>query len=140
MTGLACPRRSLGRLFQPFEQGADITNRYGGLGLGMAISKALVDIHAGVLSAASDGPGHGAAFTVTLPLIQASTMKLPMMTGAIGTDRRNTDGISILLVEDHEDSAEVMAKLCAAKDTWSKNAPPWRRRRSSCATASSICC
>jgi two-component system, chemotaxis family, CheB/CheR fusion protein len=45
----------LARLFQPFEQGADI-NRYGGLGLGMTISKALVDIHAGVLTAASDGP------------------------------------------------------------------------------------
>jgi PAS domain S-box-containing protein len=113
--GIGMSPEILGRLFQPFEQGADVTNRYGGLGLGMAISKALVDIHAGVLTAASDGHGHGAAFTVTLPSIQASTMKLPMMTGAAGANRRNTEGVSILLVEDHEDSAEVMSRLLRSK-------------------------
>ncbi len=80
--GIGMTPEILDRLFQPFEQGANITNRYGGLGLGMTISKALVDIHAGVLTAASEGPGRGASFTVTLPSIQASTMKLPIMTEA----------------------------------------------------------
>ena len=65
--GIGMTPEVLSRLFQPFEQGADI-NRYGGLGLGMAISKSLVDIHAGILSAASDGPGQGSAFTVVLPI------------------------------------------------------------------------
>ena len=113
--GIGMTPEILDRLFQPFEQGANITNRYGGLGLGMTISKALVDIHAGVLTAASEGPGCGASFTVTLPSIQASTMKLPVMIGGTSVKRRDPQGISILLVEDHADSAEVMGRLLRAK-------------------------
>jgi len=112
--GIGMTPAVLGRLFQPFEQGPDI-NRYGGLGLGMAISKALVDVHAGVLTAESDGPGQGAAFTVVLPSIHASTMKLPAVDGSDTPVRRNTQQISILLVEDHEDSAEVMSRLLRSK-------------------------
>jgi CheY-like chemotaxis protein len=102
------------RLFHPFEQGAD-PGRYGGLGLGMAISKALVEIHAGIISADSEGPGRGAEFTVTLPSIHASTVKLPSMSGSVAAARRNPQGISILLVEDHKDSAEVMSRLLRDK-------------------------
>jgi CheY-like chemotaxis protein len=80
----------------------------------MAISKALVEIHAGIISATSQGPGLGAEFTVTLPSIQASTMKLPVITGGHSA-RRDIQGISILLVEDHEDSAEVMSRLLREK-------------------------
>jgi PAS domain S-box-containing protein len=112
--GIGMTPEVLRRLFQPFEQGADI-NRYGGLGLGMAISKALVEIHAGILTAESDGPGQGAAFTVVLPSIHASTMKLPAADGSGIATRRNTQNISILLVEDHEDSAEVMSRLLRLK-------------------------
>src|ERR1700728_3417933 len=109
--GIGMTPEIIDRLFQPFEQGGpDITSRYGGLGLGMAISKALVEIHAGIISAASPGSGLGAEFTVTLPSIHASTMKLPVITGG-DSARRDTQGISILLVEDHEDSAEVMSRL-----------------------------
>ncbi|HKV55022.1 MAG TPA: ATP-binding protein, partial [Candidatus Binataceae bacterium] len=109
--GIGMAPEVLAHLFQPFEQAADITNRYGGLGLGMTISKALVDIHAGTLSAASDGPGHGASFTVTLPSIQASTMKLLPSATASAVERRDHHGISILLVEDHQDTAEAMKRL-----------------------------
>jgi CheY-like chemotaxis protein len=112
--GIGMTPEVLSRLFQPFEQGADI-NRYGGLGLGMAISKALVDVHAGILTAESDGPGQGAAFTVVLPSIHASTMKLPAVDGSNIPARRNAQQISILLVEDHEDSAEVMSRLLRQK-------------------------
>jgi len=112
--GIGMSPEVLSRLFQPFEQGADI-NRYGGLGLGMAISKALVDVHAGTLTAQSDGPGQGAAFTVALPSIHASTMKLSAVDGSGIPARRNTQQISILLVEDHEDSAEVMSRLLRQK-------------------------
>jgi CheY-like chemotaxis protein len=81
----------------------------------MAISRALVEIHAGIITAESEGPGHGAEFNVTLPSIHASTMKLPAMTDAGRPSRRNPQGISILLVEDHKDSAEVMSRLLRAK-------------------------
>jgi hypothetical protein len=103
------------RLFQPFEQGADIVSRYGGLGLGMAISKALVDIHAGSIAVESEGPGQGAEFTVTLPSIHASTMKLPTIAPSGFSAGKNPQGISILLVEDHEDTAMVMSRLLQAK-------------------------
>jgi PAS domain S-box-containing protein len=114
--GIGMTPEIIDRLFQPFEQGGtDINRRYGGLGLGMAISKALVEIHAGIITAESEGPGHGAAFTVTLPSIHASTVKLPAMTEAGRPTRRNPQGISILLVEDHKDSAEVMSRLLRAR-------------------------
>jgi CheY-like chemotaxis protein len=112
--GIGMAADVLDRLFQPFEQGSEVTSRYGGLGLGMAISKALVEIHAGIISAASPGSGLGAEFTVTLPSIHASTMKLSVITGG-DSARRDTQGISILLVEDHEDSAEVMSRLLRDK-------------------------
>jgi PAS domain S-box-containing protein len=113
--GIGMTPEVIDRLFQPFEQGADISSRYGGLGLGMAISKALVDIHAGIITAESAGPGHGAEFTVTLPSINASTAKLPAVTDSDHPTRRNPQGISILLVEDHKDSAEVMGRLLRDK-------------------------
>lgn len=114
--GIGMTPEIIDRLFQPFEQGGtDINRRYGGLGLGMAISKALVEIHAGVISAQSQGPGQGAEFTVTLPSIHASTVKLPATTDESRASARNPQGINILLVEDHKDSAEVMSRLLRAK-------------------------
>ncbi len=114
--GIGMTPEIIDRLFQPFEQGgADISSRYGGLGLGMAISKALVEIHAGIISAESQGPGLGAQFTVTLPSIHASTVKLPPMTNEGRATARNPQGINLLLVEDHKDSAEVMSRLLRAR-------------------------
>jgi signal transduction histidine kinase len=52
--GIGMTTDVLERLFQLFEQGTEITRRYGGVGMGMAIAKALVEIHAGTISA---GPG-----------------------------------------------------------------------------------
>ena len=104
----------LGRLFQLFEQGAGIDHKYGGLGLGMAISKALVDIHAGSISADSQGSGLGAEFTIILPSIHATALKLPRA-AKMQPDRRITRELHILLVEDHEDSAEVMSRFLRAK-------------------------
>jgi signal transduction histidine kinase len=57
---------ALERIFQPFEQGK--RHASGGLGLGLSISKAIVDLHGGQLRVASEGPGRGATFTVELPM------------------------------------------------------------------------
>jgi two-component system CheB/CheR fusion protein len=67
--GIGIEPDALSRIFDPFAQ-ADraITRKYGGLGLGLAISKAAVETHGGTLRAESDGPGQGATFIVTLPL------------------------------------------------------------------------
>lgn len=67
-TGIGIEASRLSRVFAPFEQGsAEITRLYGGLGVGLAISKAMVEAHGGTLTAASEGPGRGATFTVRLP-------------------------------------------------------------------------
>ena len=68
-TGIGFAAEDAGRIFQAFEQAnAEVTRQFGGLGLGLAISKATVDAHDGVLRAASPGRGAGATFTVELPL------------------------------------------------------------------------
>jgi PAS domain S-box-containing protein len=67
-TGRGIDPALLPHIFTPFEQGgADVTDRFGGLGLGLAISKGLIDLHGGTLAAHSAGPGTGATFVCTLP-------------------------------------------------------------------------
>jgi signal transduction histidine kinase len=69
-TGIGITPEVLPRLFNAFEQGGwSITRQFGGLGLGLAISRSLVEMHGGSISAHSPGPGQGATFTVTLPLL-----------------------------------------------------------------------
>ena len=59
-------------LFEPFRQAdTDITRTHGGLGLGLTISRSIVELHKGALRAESSGPGHGAVMTVELPRLGA---------------------------------------------------------------------
>ena len=74
-TGAGIEPDMLRRLFQPFMQ-ADVTldRSKGGLGLGLALVKSLVELHGGEVCAHSDGPGMGAEFVVELPLVQSQTI------------------------------------------------------------------
>ncbi len=67
-TGVGIPADFLPHVFEQFTQ-ADTRNAKEGLGLGLSIVKHLVDAHGGVITVASDGNGHGATFTVCLPII-----------------------------------------------------------------------
>jgi signal transduction histidine kinase len=64
-TGIGIEPAFLERIFEAFEQ---VEMRREGLGLGLAISKAIVEMHGGTIRAKSDGRGKGATFAVTLPL------------------------------------------------------------------------
>jgi two-component system CheB/CheR fusion protein len=67
-TGIGIEPEALETIFEPFEQGSpDLARRYGGLGLGLAIARSLVEAHGGWLTATSGGSGHGATFTVEIP-------------------------------------------------------------------------
>jgi signal transduction histidine kinase len=69
--GIGMTPEELERIFSAFAQGAhsrDKSARYGGLGLGLAISKKLVEFHHGRIWAASEGHGKGSLFTIELPL------------------------------------------------------------------------
>ncbi len=79
-TGAGIEPTVIERIFNAFEQGgADITRHFGGLGLGLAISKAIADLHDGRLTAFSAGEGTGATFT--LELEAAGSLSLPVGDG-----------------------------------------------------------
>jgi signal transduction histidine kinase len=63
--GIGIERKFLDKIFDAFEQG---DTRREGLGLGLAISKAIIEAHGGTIRAQSDGPGKGATFTIELPM------------------------------------------------------------------------
>jgi PAS domain S-box-containing protein len=112
-TGIGIDPVTLPRIFNGFEQGPRaITRQFGGLGLGLAISKVIVDLHGGHLSATSAGLGQGATFTVELPLIEPAAAPAPEV--ALGREAERVRGGRILLVEDHADTAAAFAELLRA--------------------------
>jgi CheY-like chemotaxis protein len=108
-SGIGIDADALPRLFTAFQQ-ADrtITRRFGGLGLGLTISKALVEMHGGTLTAASGGIGKGATFTLRLPTSGGPSRHGPAQASPVAT---RAGGCRILLVEDHADTLKVMARL-----------------------------
>lgn len=115
-TGIGIAPEILPRIFGAFEQGdRSITQQFGGLGLGLAITKAIVDAHGGAITAASEGPDKGSIFTVRLPLTKQANaaVEMPPTTAPkSGTNHSIEPGSAhILLVEDHADTAHVMARM-----------------------------
>jgi len=109
-TGVGIEPAILPRLFTAFEQGEiRSTRQFAGLGLGLAISKRLVDVHGGTIAAQSEGKGTGSTFVVELPIV-AAPLETPPRIGPPPL-RSPTRPMTILLVEDHEATARVMAKL-----------------------------
>lgn len=114
-SGIGMTPETLEKIFVPFEQGGQHTNRrYGGLGLGMAISRALIELLGGEISATSDGPGRGSSFTVSFPTIEAPPPReQSVREKALASD--TSDQVRILLVEDHPDTARALARLLARR-------------------------
>jgi CheY-like chemotaxis protein len=96
----------LTRVFELFAQAEQPIDRsVGGLGIGLTLSRRLVELHGGSIVAASDGPGRGAQFTVRLP-VEAASLPPPAPLAPI-PDR----GRSILIVEDNSDARESLRLL-----------------------------
>lgn len=115
-TGIGIDQDKIEKIFNAFEQGqTSITRQFGGLGLGLAISKAMVEAHQGRISVASSGKNQGATFTIVLktvaapadhqarPHIPAPTKTTPRT----GTKRERR----ILVVDDHADTCAGMKML-----------------------------
>lgn len=110
-TGVGIDREVLPRIFDAFEQGnARVTREFGGLGLGLAITKALVELHSGSIRAESDGPRSGSAFFVELP-VAVMEDEAP---DAQDDGGRHGGALRILVVEDHADTAYMLRKLLDA--------------------------
>jgi PAS domain S-box-containing protein len=101
--GVGIDRDVVGRLFQPFTQAAQTLDRSrGGLGLGLALVKGLVELHAGSVAVESEGPGRGAEFTVRLPL-RAAAVEAPRTRARASAQRRR-----VLIIEDNVDGADSL--------------------------------
>ena len=104
--GIGMDRELLARVFDPFyqapQQAARIT---GGLGLGLAIVRKIVELHHGRVSAQSDGPGTGSSFVVELPLAAAQA-PLPQATAPV-----RAGGKQVLVVDDNVDAATMTALI-----------------------------
>jgi PAS domain S-box-containing protein len=108
-SGIGMSGQTLSRIFQPFEQGAnELVRSYGGLGLGLAISKSLVEAHGGTISAASAGHGTGSTFLVTLP---KAFRPAPNSGDPASPNAASLISLRVLMIEDHEDTALVMARM-----------------------------
>lgn len=120
-SGIGIAPEYLGRVFDRFSQADSTSTRmHGGLGIGLAIVKHLVELHGGTVSAASAGAGQGARFTVTLPLRAVRRNDGLQITAAGGATPPVTDvgalnvplgGRRALLVEDEEDARRLLAAV-----------------------------
>jgi CheY-like chemotaxis protein len=107
--GVGIEAEMLPKLFTPFEQGErSVTRKFGGLGLGLAISKGLVELQRGAISAMGDGKDKGATFKLRFESLKTPAEAVASSQPDPAAKRKN---LRILLVEDHPDTCRVMSKL-----------------------------
>ena len=119
-TGIGVEPQFLPYVFERFRQADSASTReYGGLGLGLAITRHIIEMHGGGVSASSPGKGQGATFKIRLPLISTSREMAPDSRLALSAapdakDRKSKenghrlDGLRVLLVEDNPDTLEML--------------------------------
>jgi PAS domain S-box-containing protein len=108
-TGIGLRRESLGEIFEMFTQVRSVEDRSaGGLGIGLALARGLVQLHGGAISAHSEGPGRGSCFTVRLPraraVAAAEALPAPLPHAAMPARK-------VLVADDNRDAAESLAEL-----------------------------
>jgi len=101
------------RAFDLFAQAERTSDRAsGGLGLGLALVRSLVELHGGTVTCESGGAGRGSRFTVTLPLLAAGAGSAALESGTHGTAQE--ERLSIMVVDDNVDAAETLGLLLEA--------------------------
>jgi CheY-like chemotaxis protein/two-component sensor histidine kinase len=123
-TGKGISADVLPYIFERFRQAEPATTRvYGGLGLGLAIVRHLVEMHSGTVYATSEGEGMGATFTVQLPLMQSQN-KLPLDQKPLVLDNLpSLDGLRVLVVDDQTDTLELIAFILSEYGADVRTAP-----------------
>lgn len=117
-TGIGMTDDEISRIFDAFSQGDHAikggSRHFGGLGLGLAITRMLVELHQGNIRALSEGRGKGATFELTLPLLPAAALPVagPVPAAASSpADKITGKPLRILLVEDHEPTRVALSSL-----------------------------
>jgi PAS domain S-box-containing protein len=125
-TGAGIEPRFLAHVFERFRQADSRPSReYGGLGLGLAIARDLVELHGGSIRAESDGPGQGATFTVTLPISlrpAAGTESHEARTAQPARDLVLA-GLRVLVVDDEPDALTLMREVLEGAGATVSEAP-----------------
>ena len=110
----------LPHIFTRFSQAdTSISRRHGGLGLGLALVKSLVELHGGTVSAASAGLGQGATFLISLPLtvVRSNTAEPPLTPAPSSNDPASTlpdlGGLHVLIVDDEPDARNLIRRILA---------------------------
>jgi PAS domain S-box-containing protein len=115
-TGKGIDHHFLRHIFEPFRQeDSSTTRKYGGLGLGLAISRTLVEAHGGTISADSQGEGKGATFTVKLPLSNIEPEKV--IAKQVPVRELQLAGLKILVVDDDPDTLSLIEVLLTRCDS-----------------------
>src|SRR5436190_310671 len=108
-TGIGMEPDVMQRIFNPFEQGnRSFERRFGGLGLGLAISKSLAQAQGGTLTAQSDGRDRGSTFILSMQTLSpAEVATVPRKISSEASQQ----GLKILLVDDHQDTCAALERL-----------------------------
>jgi PAS domain S-box-containing protein len=115
-TGRGIDPSFLPSIFDPFAQADAAAKRQGGLGLGLAIVRQLVELHGGRISAESEGPGRGATFRVSVPLLRredAAPGGGDPDASQLGAEVTTLDGVRVLVVDDTDDPRDYAATVLA---------------------------
>lgn len=112
-TGVGLSSEQIPHLFEMFTQAAHTLDvSQGGLGIGLAVAKGLVDLHGGTIAASSPGVGKGAMFTIEFPGVQPeSTSRSQSKNPVVQAGRK----LQILVVDDNSDAADSFAELLTLK-------------------------
>jgi PAS domain S-box-containing protein len=129
-TGIGIPAAFLPHVFERFTQADSSRSRvHGGLGLGLAIVRHIVELHGGTVAAASEGEGKGARFTISLPVRSASTgLQAPgpaheRLAPDAAPKQAVLDGLRVLVVDDDADTREVIQTILRAAGAGVSAAP-----------------
>jgi PAS domain S-box-containing protein len=110
-SGVGIPPEFLPFVFDRFRQADSRTTRtHGGLGLGLAIARHLIEQHGGEIGAHSAGENRGTTISIRLPASSTTTSDVPPDTTSLNTDVR-LDDVTVLVVDDQQDSREMLATL-----------------------------
>ncbi|MGK3963382.1 sensor histidine kinase [Sorangium sp. So ce118] len=136
-TGVGIARGFLPHVFERFRQEeTGAARKDGGLGLGLAVVRYLVEAHGGTVAAESAGEGRGATFTVTLPLREPGTDSARLAAPEQQVTLRH---VRVLLVDDDDDTRELFTRSSPGRRRRSRARRP-SRRRSSCSPRESSTC
>jgi CheY-like chemotaxis protein len=111
-TGQGIDSEFLPRVFDRFRQADSSTTRsFGGLGLGLAIVRHLVELHGGTVSAQSDGVNKGATFSTTFPLLADRSEAVALAQNGETYEFRSLDGLRVLIVDDEPEAREIISTV-----------------------------